>query len=265
MQIFILVVLIISGLLSGACSAPSTPARVSPTTPVAPEAQFDKITFMASRAEGSYDCDIYSMDMDGIHLLDLTHGSGDTNRDPDWSPDGTKIAFSSLRESDFQIYIMNDDGSNVKRLTFGLWGAVQPSWSPDGGKIAFVGVTDDENSDIYVMNADGSKMTRLTDNIALDGSPCWSPDGTKIAFYSGRDYNDEIYVMNADGSNQVNLTNNPNSSDRDPSWSPYGTKIAYSSRLSGRDDEYYGIYIMDIDGTHQTKLATGLVASGEPS
>ena len=100
-----------------------------------------------------------------------------------------------------------------------------PSWSPNATKIAFSSARDG-NHDIYVMNADGSNRTRLTDNSAIDLNPSWSPDGSMIAFSSDRDGKmgrwtvpNEIYVMNADGSNQTRLTNNP-ADDTEPSWSP---------------------------------------------
>ena len=102
-------------------------------------------------------------------------------------PSGTsKIAFSSDRDGNFEIYVMSPDGSDVTRLTTNSARDFGPSWSPDGSKIAFWSDRDG-NSDIYVMNADGSEQTRLTDNSASDQEPAWSPDGRRIAFVSSRD------------------------------------------------------------------------------
>src|SRR5215218_9859215 len=112
---------------------------------------------------------------------------------------------------------MNDDGSDVTRLTEDDANDFDPSWSPDGDKIAFVSFRDGSNNmEIYVMNADdGSDVTRLTDNDANNLSPSWSPNGERIAFSSNGDITEEndpnydIYVMNADdGSGQTRLTNN---------------------------------------------------------
>ncbi len=156
--------------------------------------------------------------------INLTNNPAD-DRDPAWSPDGSKIVFTSDREDeDYELYVMNADGSDVNRLTNSSKTDWNPSWSPDGTKIAFTSARDAVEPDpyrteIYVMNADGSGVTRLTNNEAWEYNPVWSPDGTKIAFATTLDGNKEIYVMNADGSGQINLTNNP-ASDEFPTWSP---------------------------------------------
>jgi Tol biopolymer transport system component len=108
--------------------------------------------------------------------------------------EGTKIAFTSDRDVNKEIYVMNaQDGSNQTRLTDNAASDEFPSWSPDGTKIAFTSDRDG-NKEIYVMNAqDGSNQTNLTLDPATDEFPSWSPDGTKIAFVTGA----EIYVMNA--------------------------------------------------------------------
>src|SRR5215212_6011065 len=124
--------------------------------------------------------------------------------------DGTKLAFTSDRDLNREIYVMNaQDGSNQTRLTDSADSDEFPSWSPDGTKLAFTS-NRDGNWEIYVMNAqDGSNQTNLTMNPAFDFDSTWSPDGTKIALTSDRDGNTEIYVMNAqDGSNQTRLTDN---------------------------------------------------------
>ena len=126
-----------------------------------------------------------------------------------------RIAFVSYRDGNYEIYIMNPDGSDQTRLTNNLVSDWNPSWSPDSSQIAFESWGGDRG--IYVMNADGSEVTRLTSN--QDYMPDWSPDGSKIAFESTRDGNGEIYMMNADGSGQTNLTKNPED-DWMPNWGP---------------------------------------------
>ncbi len=157
-----------------------------------------------------------------------------------------KIAFTSNRDGNYEIYVMNPDGSNVARLTNNPGAAdASPTWSPDGKQIAYVRGSDPAGSgdEIYVMNADGSNVRRLTNNSVRDSWLAWSPDGTKIAYES----NEDVYVMNSDGSNPQRLTNYPAHSI--PAWSPDGTKIAFL-----RDSQ---TWVMNADGSNQTAFLIG--------
>jgi Tol biopolymer transport system component/serine/threonine protein kinase len=155
---------------------------------------------------------IWVIDLDGKGLRQLTDNVAPDTR-PVWSPRGDKIAFMSTRDGAPEIYVMNADGRNPVRLTFGAvarsgratW-AGRPSWSPDGCKIAFSS-NRDGNLEIYVTNVDGSGLTRLTSDSADDVHPSWSPDGRQIAFASSRELgHQQIFVMNADGSDPKRLT-----------------------------------------------------------
>jgi TolB protein len=189
---------------------------------------------------------------------------------PAWSPDGSRIAFVSNRDGDVEIYVMKADGSDQIRLTDSPDFDGDPAWSPDGERIAFTSLRDG-NGEIYVMNADGTNPVRLTNNEAHDWGPAWSPDGSRIAFVSERDGDAEVYVMNADGTEQTNLTNFPAriddekhpdlaANEKDPAWSPDGKHIAFTSdRHSFTNDEGLDtlnteIYVMNADGTNQTRL-----------
>lgn len=194
-------------------------------------------------------------------------GSGATNRSNNpaadqwaaWSPDGTKIAFSSTRVGSFQIFVMNADGTSPMRLTSGLADNYQPAWSPDGTKLAFTSLRDG-NAEIYVVNADGTGERRLTSSPGNDLEPAWSPDGTRIAFTSDRGGDFDIHVMNADGSAQHNLTNH-STSDTLPAWSPDGAKIAFTSQRDGNAE----IYLMNADGTSPKRLVGSPVSDTLPA
>ena len=139
-----------------------------------------------------------------------------------------KIAYErQVAPGDYDIYVMEPDGSGRTRLTSNryIWD-IMPSWSPDGTKIAFASDRQ-ANWDVYLMNADGSGQTSLTGPATADWDPTWSPWGTRIAFLRDVDDASDIFVMNADGTGQVNLTNTPRN-ESEPSWSPDGTRIAYT-------------------------------------
>ncbi len=140
------------------------------------------------------------------------------NASPHWSPDGSRIVFSSNRDGDPEIYVMDSDGAHVQQLTHNDTPDYFPSWSPDGSQIVFASLREG-NWDIYVMDAKGRNVRRLTDHPSVDWEPAWSPDGTRLAFSSDRDGDSEIFVMNLDGSGLTQLTDNA-AADTQPAWRP---------------------------------------------
>jgi Tol biopolymer transport system component len=198
---------------------------------------------------------IIAVNIDGSNhtVLSLTNKTV-FDMSPSFSPDGSKIVFSGLRDGSryWHIYVMNANGTGgLLRLTNNNTNDGSPVFSPDGKKIAFT-----RDGEIYSMNSDnGSDQTNLTNNsVAKDLAPSFSPDGTRIAFASDRDgdNNWNIYTMNAkDGANPTRLTTNP-AKDTAPTWSPDGTRIAFSSwRDGGSNSE---IYVMNADGSKQTRI-----------
>jgi Tol biopolymer transport system component len=167
-----------------------------------------------------------------------------------------KIAFSTTRDGNSEVYVMNADGSGQTRLTNDPAFDGDPAWSPDGARLLFVS-TRDGNEELYVMNADGSSQTRLTNNNTLDRTPVWSPDGAQIAFASNRDsVLFDIFIMNANGSSPVNISRGLGAADyQEPDWSPDGTRIACSQALVQNNVRGpSGVLVMNTSGNNQTRL-----------
>ena len=234
------------------------PEITTPTTPAT-----GLIAFTSTRDR---DVDIHLMGVDSGSVTSITRLTDDAAYDwePSWSPDGQRIAFTSItgqrEDGNWDIYIMNADGSGITRLTSHPAKDDNPSWSPDGVSIAFTSERDG-NEEIYVINADGISVRRLTNNTASNWGPSWSPDGQRIAFVSARNGNDDIYVMNINGSNANRLTTDA-ASDWEPSWSPDGGHIAFAS---DRDDRNHEIYVMASDGSNVTRLTDNRANDSSPN
>ena len=229
---------------------------------------FEQRIVFASNRDGNWD--IYSMDMNGDNLLQLTNHRT-TDEYPAFSPDGRRIAFNSNRGLSPELYVMDSDGNNVIRLTHDSFPKSRPSWSPDGKRIAFSSFRlDVGNSEIYMMDADGANEINLTNHKWYDVMPSWSPDGSKMAFESLRtgDFNDprHIFVMNADGTGRRNLTaDTPLRFNSNPSWSRDGRKIAFNSfRDFVPADPRNDIFVITADGKELEQLTDGPGSSRSP-
>ncbi len=233
--------------------------------------------YLAFESDRHGNLEIYVMEVEAI-----LRGQADGNRpirltdhpawdyQPAWLPNSQQIIFTSTRDSNTDIYIMNieaalqeSDDSRPVRLTQDVTVEEAPAWTsaavaaptpvptmiPPTGKIAFVSERDGSR-DIYVMNADGSQPINLTNHPMGDYAPVWSPDGQQLAFVSDRSYDYEIYVINAEcaslpegcSQQQVNLTNDPGNDDS-PRWSPDGRQIAFISWRDGNPE----IYVMNTE------------------
>lgn len=158
------------------------------------------------------------------------------------------FAFDANPEGNYEIFVINADGSGLRQLTSSQSENADPSWSPDGSQVVFVSDRDGPRH-LYVVDAGGLNLRRLTDDTVDDQSPHWSPEGDKIALVSLGDNSADIFVINADGSGRTNLSNHP-SNNLNPAWSPDGSQIAFISDRDGRNQ----IYVMNADGSHQTRL-----------
>jgi TolB protein len=144
----------------------------------------------------------------------LTTGSA-ISVSPSFSPNGRQIVFNSDRGGTPQIYVMDADGANLRRLTFQGNYNSSPRWSPRGDKVAFMCRL--AGNQICLMNPDGSDLRQLT-SAGANEDPAWSPDGRHIVFTSNRTGSRAVFVMHADGSEQKRLT--PSGDNYLPDWSP---------------------------------------------
>jgi TolB protein len=208
--------------------------------------------------------DIWVVNADGTGLSNITDSvARDTY--PAWSPEGTRIVFSSNRSGGRELWIMDSYGNGLRRLTRNRpTGPLDscPNISPDGRRVAFARRLRG-NQELYVMNLDGTGLRRLTHFNGIDFDPSWSPDGTEIAFWrqlrrGGRTVH-QLFVVTADGSVLRRLTWGP-SSDA-PDWSPDGKRIAFTRKGKSRGD----LWTMRPDGTSLQRFTTGPANDSEPA
>jgi Dipeptidyl peptidase IV (DPP IV) N-terminal region/WD40-like Beta Propeller Repeat len=169
-----------------------------------------------------------------------------TGSEPDWSPDGSTIAYVRRTTDTAAIYIIRPDGSGGRRLVAGS----QPVWHPGGRSLAFV-----RGNGIYVAALDGGNARRVVEG----SSPDWSPDGRRLAFVRLSD----IWVSNADGSEATRLTLHATDGERiagDPAWSPDGRRLAYTlyyvPQATGQIVDT-GVWVMNADGSERRQLGVG--------
>jgi len=207
----------------------------------------NQVAFESNR-DDSTETEVYVIDLGTGTTTRLTDDSGFVDGQPAWSPLSTRIAFASDRDSaGTDIYLMDVDGGNVKRLTTDSSNDAQPTWSPTGDRIVFVSDRiGGGGTDIFVMDTLGNNVVNLTNNAALDLAPAWSPDGSKIAFHSNRDpAGFAIWVMDANGANPIKVSPTDPPCEL-PSWKPDGLQIAYDC-----DGD---IYVASPDGSNRQRI-----------
>jgi Tol biopolymer transport system component len=178
---------------------------------------------------------VYTVRADGTGLTSLVAGGG-----PDWSPDGTEIAYT---DEAGRIVTMKPDGSDHRIITSGGG----PRWSPDGSRMAFT-----RSAEIHVIDADGSDERNLR---AAGWGLDWSPDGKWIAYQDNTGPNTDVYVVDTETGARRRLTDDPGF-DAGPAWSPDGTRIAFVS-VRGAFDSPTMIRTMRADGSDDVPLAQG--------
>jgi TolB protein len=196
---------------------------------------------------------MYSLDLN--RLVSFGTGTvGGLNQSPAWSSDGSKIAFSSARSGDPEIWVADATGYNAHKITSFRGPDVQPTWNPKtNAQIAWVsGRTG--LPQIYIMDEEGANIQRMTDG-GYAVSPSWSPNGQFLTFSWNRKYGpgapggQDIYVMDIASKRWLQLTHDAGSNDY-PSWAPDGRHIVFERQIGGRTQ----IWSMLADGTQQQQL-----------
>ncbi|HYG03618.1 MAG TPA: DUF5050 domain-containing protein, partial [Chryseosolibacter sp.] len=184
------------------------------------------------------------------------------NAYPRWG-DNNKIIFQTNRDGRWQIYSMNEDGSNQKNLSNDNYNNNFVSTSADGKLIGFVSDRDG-NEEIYTMNADGTNVRRLTNSPGRDIHPYFTPDGKRIFFNSTRDdrSNFDVYTMNLDGTDVSRLTKTPDD-ETCARLSPDGKSMILLAGMSSiMNDE---VQMLDANGTNTRNLTKSPAAEGWPT
>ncbi len=200
-----------------------------------------KVYFVSSRSGNK---EIWQMDYDGANQKPITH-LGSMALSPHVSPDGSRVAFSGVTRSDWQILMHSLElGRQVSFPSFGGMN-ISPAWASDGRSLAFSSSRGGD-PEIYTVDATGGNLRRLTNTRGPDVSPTWNPKtNAQIAWVSGRTGLPQIYTMASDGTNVVRMTDQGYAVS--PSWSPNGQLLAfawvrhYGPGAPGASD----IYVMD--------------------
>jgi Tol biopolymer transport system component len=192
-----------------------------------------QLAFATGRADPT-GSDVWLMRTDGSHPRPLVRQQG-IDEYPVWSADGARLAFSctlgailASRVGDFEICVVNADGTGLRRIADAPGVSAAGGWSQEGTRIVFASSREQDPEgvspcgDLFTVDAEGSRLAKLTDGPARDCGPSWSPDGRHILFSSDRadpGGDSDLYVMNRDGSGITRLTH-ADSEEQEPAMVP---------------------------------------------
>jgi TolB protein len=179
---------------------------------------------------------------------------------PSFSPDGRRIAFTSDRRGNYDIYTMNAAGRDLRRITTNPGKDAFPSWSPNGRTLAFASNRTGD-WELYTTNANGSgHLVQVTHRAGVDSLPVWSPDGTRLAFDAPRNRHYQICVVPARGGT-ISVLTTGTARNVLPAWSPDGSRIAFTSNRSGTFD----IWTIAVGSGTLHRLTSGARAEIQPA
>lgn len=197
--------------------------------------------------------EIWAMDYDGNNQHQVTH-QGSISLSPRVSPDGSRLAFSAITKSGWEIMLYSLELN--RPVSFPHLGGtnLSPAWSPDGARLA-LSSSRGGDSEIYICDASGANLHRMTANRGPDVSPAWNrKTGAQIAFVSGRTGLPQVYTMEADGTNQTRMTDQGYAVS--PNWSPNGQflTLAWTRKYGPGEPGSSDIYLMDIASKQWVQL-----------
>jgi TolB protein len=219
-----------------------------------------RIAFVAAQRPGE-NKQVYMANFDGSGVQQVTFDSA-IHMSPAWSPDGSKLTFTSFIKGKAEIFRYDVTTKKVVQLTQSSGNNSGSNWSFDGRTIAFSGSVNGRTSIFTMRSADGSDRTLLVGESGLEVEPAFSPDGRLLAWASGRFGNPHIFVRQLSGKRDVRITTAGwyNSS---PSWRPDGKKLAFAGY--DRDIDRYDIFIVNPDGTGLERLTLDQGDNEKPS
>lgn len=204
----------------------------------------NRFVFAARPTAQSPDLDVFSIDVAGARLINLTNRPAN-DRYPSWSPDGSRVLFQSDQNGNEDIFVMQANGALQTPLTSAAADDTDPAWASDGVRVVFVSERDG-NPNLYVMSDSGADVTAVSAVEERDAHPHWQPDPVQAQdeiAYAGGVLNglNNVLVVNANGSGLEALTSSATSDDTMPDWSPDGERLVFSSTRAGN----YDIYVLD--------------------
>ncbi len=240
--------------VAAATAVPPTQVAVANKANPQPAQQNNETFFLSADRDGYRE--LYAATRttiaDSTRWRQLTNGYAPA-RAPSLAPDGSRLAFQSRKDGNWEIYVLDLTNGNITRLTNDLAYDGAPTWSADSQQIAFESYRS-KDLDIWKMNADGKNVVNLTpDSEAYDFAPKWSPDGKTIVYTHWQDQHKQLFAMTPDGANPTNLSND-RFHDEQAAWSPDGKKIAFVSNREGCTEQ--------VESTLEQPPLQGSVASG---
>lgn len=191
--------------------------------------------------------EIYVVDVLGDEVRQVTSHGGIAVA-PRFSPDASKLAYTSYHRGNAALYITDLSQSRTTRPVSRRKGLnMAPGWSPSGNTLA-VTLSVDGNPDIFLMDTNGKISARLTKDAGINVSPSWSPDGKSICFVSDRTGDPQVYIMDVSSRAVRRLTYQGNY-NTSPNWSPKGDLIVYSGREGSNH-----IFTISVDGKQVKRL-----------